>query len=363
MKRDLILDADRISLSCRLSLHLFLHDAQTSIAFQKPPLLPFSELRFGLPAALDLWRAPSAEAWRAIYLSKCREMSTVETQTTPRVNELWHHRVMLDDMDSLTDIDLCYTVLLHNFHGLITSYHESSKFHRQGHLMKDQNRTRPPWLDSQQQEIYHDLCGFANSIPMFSNPELPLVAEMLKITLYVSLEELQLFAGKAGEEEAKNVSTQLENRWMQSSDSRYAVWHAGQAFRCARRMPPASLRGFNALTVYFAGLTLWVYGLLDHGDGGGQPIVFLDGEETADIDTFLQLGQGVPTLGVWPRDGGVMGDDVRLSDAGAILEMARALLKENYPVRTEPLPPLVESLVTLLAELGSGARGFAEDGG
>ncbi|KAK5654349.1 hypothetical protein OQA88_7258 [Cercophora sp. LCS_1] len=348
----------------RLALHLFLHDVQTSIAFQRPPLLSFAELRFSVPAARDLWRASSPEAWRATYLSKPRYLATAsESQTTFRLGELQDHLGTLDSLGNLSDVELCYTTLLYSFHGLITAHRESARicFQRtQVPTRPEKNEMRRQRVEAQKQEIYQDLCEFASRMPTSTNPELSLVAETLKMTLHVSLDELQIFAGKAGEEEAKHVSIQLEDVWVRSADSRYAVWHAGQVFRCARRMPPASLRGFSAMAVYFAGLTLWAFGLLSNSESqglGADPVVLVDGEETTETSAFLQINRGTPALGAVDYGGGAARNAELLSNAGAVLGIARSVLKENYPVRTEPLPPLVESLVTLLADLGSGSGG------
>ncbi|KAJ2904877.1 Nicotinate catabolism cluster-specific transcription factor [Zalerion maritima] len=317
-------------------------------------------------------------------------------------------------------------------------------------------------------------------------PHLTILAELFKMILHVSPDELQRFAGKAGEEEARRAALSLEVNWAKSNEAKFAVWHAGQVFRAARALPPASLRGFNAISVYFASLTLWVFGLLNGGGGGttgnwnvhgedgrlglpgmgyhggngrggqdypgagfdngnGGPYVILDGPETRDTKAFIQLDRGVPALSavaasqgvdvgspddpfmaaglgsatsVGPHhlhgsssiyggsgsvfggssgggaggvgnmaapppitvnpnpagaaapgytsgpppplvDGGmgVHGNPEPLSNPSMILSIARNLFRDNYPVRTEPLPPLVESLGNLLRDLGSGAAG------
>ncbi len=144
--------------------------------------------------------------------------------------------------------------------------------------------------------------------------DLVITAELCQMALHVSLEDLQNFAGKSGEEEASHAAAHLEDSWATSSEARYAVWHAGQVFNHARRMPPASLRDFNAVAVYFASLTLWVYGLLSSNSpqesasadigrkSQSQPnhsprgLVLLDGEENRDTKAFIQLGRGIPGL-------------------------------------------------------------------
>ena len=78
--------------------------------------------------------------------------------------------------------------------------------------------------------------------------------------LHVSLNDIQLFSGRAGEEEARRVYPQIR-AWTEESESRTAVWHAGQLFRTARSFEKTRLRDFYAVAVHHAALTLWVYGL------------------------------------------------------------------------------------------------------
>ena len=258
----------------RLAMYLFLHDVQTSIALQKPPLVVYNELTFSLPAALDLWRAPSAEVWRATYLSKPRPRPETEDSALPRVSNMMQHLHNPDNNTGVVDLDLCYAALLHGFWGQISAYRGTVKYYRH----HDRNPVgtassviRRPWLESQQQELYADLCNFSNFFcnPNAYIPELAMLGELLKMILHVSLEDLQTFAGKAGEDEARHITLMLEDDWIQRQDARYAAWHAGQVLRFARQMPPASLRAFNAMAVYFASITLWVYGVL--ADASQQP--------------------------------------------------------------------------------------------
>ncbi|KAK0656444.1 hypothetical protein B0T16DRAFT_452009 [Cercophora newfieldiana] len=363
----------------RVALHLFLHDTQTSISFQKPPLVPFTELNFSPPASRDLWRAPTAEAWRACYLSK-PSISVSGDVPLPRVSDLVYSLATIENLAHIIDLDLCHFVLLNGFWSIITAYRASVKFYHR----TTPNSTRPLWLDSQKQEIYHDLSNVSSHVSSSpsSNPELALTAELLKMTLHVSLDTLQHFAGKSGEDAARRASLYLETDWMSRPDARYAAWHAGQVLRCARHMPPASLRDFNAMAVYFSALTLWIYFLLYRGEAddteGGkghqhqhqyqqqqqrQDIVILDGEETSQTRAYLQMGHGMPRLRDMPfKDGGVgvgvgwlRGGEAEA--AGMVLDIARRVLRDNFPVSSEPLPPLVESLSNLLRDLGSSGPG------
>lgn len=320
---------------------------------------------------------------------------------------------VLDELDELQDnidIELCYQAVLHSFWGQIAAYRGSTEFYANSN--GGNNRL---WLKSQHQELNHDLCSLSTIIHTSSflshSTYLALVCETFLMILHVSPSDLQRFAGKFGEDEARRAASSLEESWVNTPESRYATWHAGQVLLNARRLPPASLRGFNAIAVYLASLTLWAYGLLvytpaapgelqEHmlpqqqqadglvhlqpgaygqqqqqqqmgterraspgsgvGGGGAGGIgvgtttarcVYLDGEETRDTKAFLQMGRGVPALST---SGGAV---EMLSNPAGVLSIARDVFRENFPVRSEPLPPLVESLGNLLRDLGSGAAG------
>lgn len=364
----------------RLILHLFSHDVQTSISLQRNPLISFSELAFTLPASRDLWCAPTAEAWRQVHHSK-----TTMPRPLPRVSEVLHCVDVLDELEEFIDIDLCYSAVLNGYWGQVWAYRESVRFF----TTASKGGTNRLWLKSQHQELYQDLSGFSSIIHTSNTPRnhstlLAIVVELFLMIMHVSPDEIQRFAGKSGEEESRRAGTSLEENWANTSDARHAIWHAGQVFANAKRLPPASLRGFNAIAVYLASMTLWTYGLfcspapqggedadpgyLQSGEGqqantgirrassvsgcGPTKYVLLDEEETRDTKAFLQFDRGVP--GLKTSQGAVE----PLSDPSKILSIARNLFRENYPVRTEPLPPLVESLGNLLRDLGSGLAGM-----
>ncbi|KAM7213143.1 hypothetical protein V8F06_011473 [Rhypophila decipiens] len=414
----------------RLVLHAFFHDVQTSISLQKNVLLSFTELSFCLPASRDLWKSPSPQAWRDNYLAK--QYVVPIDRAVPRLTDAMHRLDLLDSYSEVIDLDLCHMAILHGFWGQIAAYREGIKFYchhdsgmdggmNLGNSQRDSARRH--LLRSQHQELYRDLSEFSTVIYTTRKPpaaNLAIIAELLMMILHVSLDDLQKFAGKAGEEEARRAAVAFEEDWAHTADARYAVWHAGQVLYNARRLPPTSLKGFYAMAVYFATLTLWMYGLLacsrsghsfgdhqqhqqqqqhpfhhrgsfmsDHGQvdpSSATPmslsspsalsLVVLDSEETRDTRAFLQLNRGVPGLTV-TRDiqqqhqhqqhgqnqqhheaNGRVGVEA-LSNPGMALAVGRNLFRDNFPVSSEPLPPLVESLVNLLRDLGSGPAGRA----
>ena len=294
-----------------------------------------------------------------------RKKPMLDGRQMPRVSEVMHSISLLDELAEHIDEELCYGALLHGFWGQIAAYREAVRFYADNGTNK-RNATHYLWLKSQHQELYRDLSDFSTIIytSQKSNPNLAVILELFMMILHVWPDELQRFAGKGGEEEAGRAAASLEEHWARSPEARYAVWHAGQVFRNARQMPPTSLRGFNAIAVYFASLTLWIYGLLSCSQPGrkqeitaggrGSELVLVDGEENRDTKAFVQLDRGVPGLMLsGEADAGVEA----LSNPSATLSIARNVFRENFPIRSEPLPPLVESLGNLLRDLGSGAGG------
>lgn len=328
--------------------------------------MSFTELTFSLPASRDLWKAPNAKAWRNMYIYKQRH--TPET-TPPRMSEIQGNTNILDTDGTYVDVELCCFAMLCGYWGQIAAYREAVKFYARGLTPNTpRNATNRLWLTSQHQELYRDIGELSILIGSSHNSSSPLsiVAELFMMILHVHPDELQRFAGKYGEEDARQVAVTLEETWAGTREARHAVWHAGQVIRNARMLPPASLRGFDAIAVYFASLTLWVYGLLycSHAarvsDGMDMPAppkyILLDGEETRDTKAFLQLDKGMPGICF---SGDPHAGVESLSNPGAVLDIARNVFRDNYPVRSEPLPPLVESLENLLNDLGTGPAGLS----
>jgi len=236
-----------------------------------------------------------------------------------------------------------------------------------------------------------------------------LYEELLLLNLHVSFEDLQVFAGKEGRDEARRVYPSLRH-WAQSRDSRQAAWHAGQVVRAAEALPDDALRDFYAIALYHAGLTLWAYGMLSQelapraaynhnniivnnntnqtpsgarastGSALHAELVCLNGDDTAESQRFVALNRGSPALrrsclrqlDASGRDGvpltdsrGVMeiiigvlrggsshGGSTALAAPGAAV--ARGSTAGAAPATT--LPPLVENLSLLMRDLGSAAQ-------
>ncbi|KAL2815813.1 hypothetical protein BDW59DRAFT_177515 [Aspergillus cavernicola] len=345
----------------RLVHHLFLHDAQSALMLNINPLISYADLELPLPMTRPLWEAKTAIEWRDIYLASA----------TPGVERLPSLVDILRDMSQWQgriDYQLSGLVILHGLSALINEYHRL-KFISQG----NSKHWNALVINSRQQELSQVLQHFRMACYEWSNMpglEISLVTEVISMFLFMSLEDLQLFAGKEDKKEARRVyHSALE--WINSVDSRRAVWHAGQVIRAAKAMAPGTLTGFLAVGLYYASLAFWSYSVVSEARDSKMaaaataaspssdttssrrdrfPMVFLDGEETTDVHKFISLGRGCPALQ------GFHGPAIA-ADPRRVMDVARAILRAE--AAHDALPPLVQGLCQLMTDLGSAVRSGA----
>lgn len=358
------------NISLRLSIHLFLHDTRASIALQKNPLISVTDITISLPASRIFYLAGSATEWKSCF----REQRVPPlARASLQLIDVMHDMSVLDDLHSEIDVALCYTAAVHGFWGQIWAFRESWKFYD---VDVDKDSVHRLWLMTQQRELYQQVKTFeqalvAKPVPQF---ELLIIIELLLMILHVSAEELPRFAGKYGEDAASKAFVSLD-RWSVTEQARKAVWHAGQVLRWAAVMPPAELRDFYAIAVYFASLALWAFGHLSTSTGslndsvnrnnrvsldsnGKGTFIALNSEETSSARSFIAGHRVTPVLTAVvsnrhskpprTRDSTY----IQLDDPNAVLQMSRDLYRNNFPVEGEPLPPLVENIGNLMRDLG-----------
>lgn len=196
------------------------------------------------------------------------------------------------------------------------------------------------------------------------------MAEFAIMYLHIDIDALQRFAGKLGEEEARQCYPDLR-AWSTTQDARIAVWHAGQVFRAVRRVGPYQLRGFDIFAIYYASLTLYVYGLLlcaekkppeavETWNTENPAFVLLDGPSSRATEAFIAHDRGQPGLTY------IAGPDVEaqktfcsLQQPRLVMRVALQVLSSNFskfssahPAKN-PFPPLVMNLRGLLHDLAN----------
>jgi hypothetical protein len=325
----------------RLVYRAFELDRQSSMALLKPPLISYSEMQLPLPSPNILWQAKSASAWRLAYFSIPHEASH-----RPSAIEVFL------DLEHLARYDSASTTYLHMIWGMVWEYRQMSTLASKSHSKANNNLI----LSSRYQELLKQLEDFRVSSPPLSKSS-EITLELMLLHLNAPLDEVQLFAGIEGQEEARAAFPALRD-WTKSVPARQALWHAGQILRAAESLPNALLRNFNAIAVYHAGLILWGYGFLKRSvasgptsNEGSQAIVVLNGDDSLSARRFITLNRGVPSI---LRPGSHI--STQLSDVSGVMDGLVHLLQTPHDTVEGSCPPLVGNLVQLLEGLRSATK-------
>ncbi|OAA67508.1 C6 and C2H2 transcription factor RegA-like protein [Cordyceps fumosorosea ARSEF 2679] len=217
-------------------------------------------------------------------------------------------------------------------------------------------------LNSRHQEMVRELQNFqavAADWPDMSVQEL-VVLHLLQMNLHVSLDDLQLFSGKEGEEQARRIYPVLQ-QWAASTAARTAVFGAGQILRYAKMFPADHLNGFYAVAVQHAALALWTYGVVNKANRQQTMTsqysygnVYLDDVDSLSVQRFIGFDQGRPLIR-GPAVRGAVGGEAPLQDTRACMEIAQDILRTNVSHGKEATPPIVENLCHLVQQLGDAA--------
>lgn len=307
----------------RLAFHVFRHCVELSAAFHIPPLISYSEITLDLPSPQTVWRAKTAIEWRDEYLAL-----GLGGQKLPSFVSCMSDPQTMGAVKKSIDLELTLYIVLLSHWCLAREYTQLSSANK-AQLAGDVQWAGTILASSKRQELLRMLHAFYVAIEswnVFVPKEVHMTAQLLRMNLSVAFEDLQLLAGKEGEEEARRVFPHLK-QWYHTHECRQAMWHAGQVLLAARRPPGRSpnasnastpdtpwLRDFHAVALYHAGLAFWVYGLLtkainiEHQRGEtGHPLelpidyqgelVFLDGSDSDEKlsnarDRFVGMNKG-----------------------------------------------------------------------
>ncbi len=337
------------------------------------PLISYAELSADLPFSKDLWLAKTAKEWKDVYLSRFNELS----DRLPSIRSCVDDTSPIFRYQHTLDVQMTLILTISSIWSLIWQYREMKttvKSHAKGSL-----RNGGLTANALHQEISHLMQHLNLNATEWDGgmkPAAKLLHEQCLMHLHVSLEEVQLLAGKEGEEEARKAFPIL-SAWAESPESRQAIFHAGQVLRAAKQHETSMLRDASAVAVYHASLTFWAYSVLSKslsspdghqqqlntratpGTAGHHSLVRLDAEDTPELQRFLVLGKGVPSIRSW-----VEGDelnakhDVPLSDPMSVMTAITSLLWKKNGDDEKSCPPLVVNLSKLMRSLGSAAAGM-----
>lgn len=125
-----------------LVYHLFEHDMKMTLVKGRNPLLSYAELTLPLPAARSLWLAPSAEVWRARWLSMESRGPSISLRA------LLQDDIAVKCLPKSVDVLIARSAYLH---GLAAQAWEHSK---QSALFEDCiDASSQLWLRSRQQRL------------------------------------------------------------------------------------------------------------------------------------------------------------------------------------------------------------------
>lgn len=324
----------------RLMYCTFELDRQSSMALLKPPLISYSEMQVPLPSPNEVWYAKTAGAWKTAYLSNAHKIAKRPSAIESFLN-----------LEYLTRYDSAATTYLHFVWGMIWEY-------RQMVALTSKSKARANSsliLSSRYQELTKQLEDFRVSCPPLSRSA-EITLEIMLVHLNAPLEDIQLFAGIEGQEEARNAYPVLRD-WVKSVSARQALWHAGQILRVAEGLPRGLLCNFNTVAMYHAGLILWGYGFLTRSAAnisaspGNPQNVVLNGDDTLSARRFITLDRGLPSIRISKSQ-----KIIPLSDVGGVMDGLIHLLRAPHDTVEGSCPPLVGNLVQLLEVLRSATK-------
>ncbi|KAM0433838.1 hypothetical protein ACHAQK_009060 [Fusarium lateritium] len=334
----------------RLVYHSYIMDTQVSISMSTCPLISFSELKTPLPESRELWLASDAETWKALYLSKERQHG--------KLISLAEYFRDSAEIDSSYDAPFCQLIILSGIWGMVWQCLQTI-------AVLDKPSHSDPALTLRQQEILQSLHRLHVNMPeeesRWQDGPSDMLYELVNMHLHIPFEEVELFAGKGDQNDARRALSLL-SEWTNSRESRKAIWHAGQVVRAAERFGPARLRGFYTIALYQANLAMWAYAVVSHVEKSdqddsstrNQEMVCLNQSETPLVQRFINRGLPYaaalqPCVPQGSRDA-----PISLMNQEAVVDHVVGILGANFS-HCEAIPPLVENLQQLLDKLGRAA--------
>lgn len=357
----------------RLVHHVFRHDMYMTVTKVRNPLVSYAEMSLPLPARLDLWYAPTAEAWKSLYLSD----ATGDQRRTLSVRELLADKALVKSLPESIDRRLANKAYVHGLAALTWDCSQQSKLFNT--VDPSANPSGRLWLQSRYEGLYDTLQNFSSDLHPES-PSLRILQEFLMMSFHVSPETITAFAGKSGEEEAHRAYKELQ-AWAPTKPARLAVWHAGQVLRAALQVPHHTLRGADSFIIHHTVMVIWAYSMLQRDaarkaglatpiNGAPNPhqsfldaiavdqIVTLDGESNGKTNAFVSSGAGRPFLQLdessWIPQTGEQSGMCDLRYPQQVLLAGVRVLESRFPGESrDRLPPLIKSLCDLMDLLAS----------
>lgn len=327
------------------------------------PLISYAEMTTSAPCRQDLWEASTAFHWKLIYHQHCRDQESV----------IHTKRAWMDDSTYVfqnarsLDIDTSLLLVTASIWPQLWQYHEMMTAARNSRSRDDRHGSLV--LSSKRQDLLRLLEYIRMNTKEWNvdlKPAVWLLHEQCSMHLCVSLEDVQLLAGKEGEEECCRIFPILK-LWAETTEARQALFHAGQILRAAKKYEQFMLRDASAVAVYHASLIFWAYAIASRGDTStatdttvsqsnrsrNLDFVRLDDSDGPEIRRFLVLGRGNPCIQAHVQtENGLALRDVPLSEPAEVMTTTIRILQKQYDGRDRANPPLVDNLSKLMVLLG-----------
>lgn len=333
------------------------------------PLMSYAEVRVPFPDADLMWRATSAEGWKAACLHAGK---------SPGKRPLTLCDAVRICNGEVKQSDLSVQAMLYTLYGLWALVWERQQFQdamQSGDAISEDEMHDTPnlMLPSRREPLLKALNALRVRLSSIKDEdersptaEPMLVLEYLSMALHVPLQGLHAFAGRDGEREARRIYPLLQE-WVQSREARQGVWHAGQVFSAAKAHSSRDMRDLRVMLVYQASITIWVYGVIMKAsrgpsrslrteEFGPDSVVWLDGEEKgAAVRKFIAIAEGIPALRD-VVDGLDEGPICLVENANSTMEAAIHILQRPLDDKDGAQLPLVESITKLMSEIAKVAN-------
>lgn len=341
--------------------------------------MSYAELTLPVPESRELWFAPTAQEWKARYLERNYDPNEPLSQP-PSLPDLLRDINVLVNRQHQLDLQYTLSIFLHGFASLIREWRQMTNVYRWSSFSATMDADPNQLLRARHAELAQTLekLQFSPMQQKFTAQENVLI-NLLLMNLHVSLEDLELFAGKQGDDQARQVVPALQ-RWAQEGDSKRAIWHAGQILHWAREFPTGHLKDFYAVAVHHAALALWTWGImtrtlrksgqLANFSHQNEQIIYLDMAGTLALQDqmrqYMEYNTGRPAIRGYKKGPGRYGaagsskrgygasfTPIFIEESGACMDEVEDIFRANF--LEGHTAPIVENLCHLVKQLGHAA--------
>ncbi|KIY02065.1 uncharacterized protein Z520_02203 [Fonsecaea multimorphosa CBS 102226] len=373
----------------RLAYVWYVVEQEISLFNGVPTTLSFTEMRCPMPCSEAVFATSCGQAWKDLLQATQSELSmptssTVATLKCPHSLAAFHRRFLSGNIFQFQDAVTPFEVrlLLCSIQTLVSQYSQTKRFVPEEEEFSSEacmisasteygqlRREELHYLLVKWHLLYRRAMPCVTPIRCGTDLSCILMAHLIAMELYVSFDDVQLFAGKEGFVEGRMLMPSFR-RWANTSGAARALLHAGQIMHTLRAVAEGTARPlWWPLAVARAALLLWAYGMaaqtnagnMDDHDSTSEPSLF-DSELRSTkqyhglhaIDGPLEdsaLFSG-SLVGYWDKekvpcltepDGGF----VPLLQISETLELSISLLRDGESVST----PLCRSVRTFLQDI------------